>query len=225
MASDGADALKALGNAAYKEGRLGDALAFYQRAVAAAPGEAVYLSNCSAALYELGRYGEAARAALDGLACAATTDKLTQKLATRHAKSLFYQGRHAEAAEALGEIAGAVRGNAELEGMLSVAQAQAAQAAGGGEGGGVPSVPGVETGTGAGGTPSCDVIHAACRPPPEHHIDEFWVFGQRACPGVVASLMCVRLRVRVCVCACVCVCARARAEGVLASSWGGGAGL
>ena len=45
MASSGteaADALKTQGNAAYKQGRLGEALSFYERAAAAQPGHAVY---------------------------------------------------------------------------------------------------------------------------------------------------------------------------------------
>lgn len=54
--AEAAKALKEKGNVAYKQGHLQQALSFYQEAAAAQPDHAVYLANCSAALYELGRY-------------------------------------------------------------------------------------------------------------------------------------------------------------------------
>lgn len=51
--------LKEDGNAAFKAFKLERAVEFYSAAIAAAPGDAVYVANRSAALFEAGRYAEA----------------------------------------------------------------------------------------------------------------------------------------------------------------------
>lgn len=122
----------------------------------------------------LGRYEHASRAALDGLECGVTTEKLTQKLLTRHAKSCFFMAQYSEATDALRKISSAL--GTELEGMLAVAVAEVEAAEAAGHHAelmvGRSTVPGVCV---ADNTSS---IHAACRPPAEEHIDEFWIFGQ-----------------------------------------------
>ncbi|KAH9605844.1 hypothetical protein KSS87_000667 [Heliosperma pusillum] len=53
--------LKRVGNEHYKRGHFGEALLFYDRAIAISPGNASYRSNRAAALTGLGRVGEAVR--------------------------------------------------------------------------------------------------------------------------------------------------------------------
>jgi tetratricopeptide (TPR) repeat protein len=58
MAATDAEALKQRGNVAYTAGRLEEARELYSQAVGADPTNAVYRSNRSACLFELGRYVE-----------------------------------------------------------------------------------------------------------------------------------------------------------------------
>lgn len=53
--------VKRAGNEHYRRGHFGEALSFYDRAIALSPGNAAYRSNRAAALTGLGKLGEASR--------------------------------------------------------------------------------------------------------------------------------------------------------------------
>lgn len=83
--------LKEEGNKAFVAWRLTEAIDLYSQAIAAAPTDAVYYANRSAALYEAGRYSEALKDIEEALALG-TTAKITVKLCTRAARCALWSG-------------------------------------------------------------------------------------------------------------------------------------
>jgi tetratricopeptide (TPR) repeat protein len=97
-------ALKASGNAAFQELRLHHAIDLYTKAIQAAPSEAVYYANRSAALFEAGEYS---RALVDiGSALQRSPDAvLAAKLALRAARCALWQGGYQAAQQWLDHTA------------------------------------------------------------------------------------------------------------------------
>ncbi|EJD44615.1 hypothetical protein AURDEDRAFT_137443 [Auricularia subglabra TFB-10046 SS5] len=86
-----AEKLKESGNAAFTAGRYEEAAKLYAQASTKAPGEPVYLSNLSAAQFELGDYGACATTILKTAPLLNnSTDALQRKLAHRLARSLCH---------------------------------------------------------------------------------------------------------------------------------------
>ena len=83
--------LKAEGNEAFKAFKLDKAVDLYSAAMSAAPNDAVYPANRSAALFEAGRYAESIADAELSLSLS-PTPQLAAKLALRAARSALWQG-------------------------------------------------------------------------------------------------------------------------------------
>ena len=90
--------LKAAGNAAFKASKLEHAIDLYSCAMAAAPDDAVYVSNRSAALFEAGRYASCVADVGTALQ-RSPSDALAAKLALRAARAELWGG-NIDAAEA-----------------------------------------------------------------------------------------------------------------------------
>ncbi|THH19933.1 hypothetical protein EUX98_g8683 [Antrodiella citrinella] len=90
---DKATQLKEAGNLKFKQRSFHEAVKLYCQAEAAAPHEAVYSSNLSAALYELGDYASCLQAicrATNKLTEQEAQSSLSPRLSTRLAKTLSY---------------------------------------------------------------------------------------------------------------------------------------
>ncbi|EJD44613.1 hypothetical protein AURDEDRAFT_185020 [Auricularia subglabra TFB-10046 SS5] len=86
-----ADKLKESGNASFTSGRYEDAAKFYAEAAALAPNDPVYLSNLSAAQFELGDYGACATTIIKAAPLLDNaTDALRLKLTHRLARALCH---------------------------------------------------------------------------------------------------------------------------------------
>jgi eukaryotic-like serine/threonine-protein kinase len=117
-------AYKDLGVFYFGQGRLHDALPLFQRVVELTPDNYSGYSNVGAALLQLGRLGEAARALEKSLALRPTDPALTN-LGTVY----FYQGRYSEAAALYRKAAALNPIDARLWGNLGDAERWSGQAA------------------------------------------------------------------------------------------------
>ncbi|KII91875.1 hypothetical protein PLICRDRAFT_157310 [Plicaturopsis crispa FD-325 SS-3] len=88
--SDTAKALKEKGNACFKNGQRAEAAQYYYKAEKADPTDAVYPSNLSAALYELGDYAGCINAIQRSAQLESSSPALLAKLSTRLAKALSH---------------------------------------------------------------------------------------------------------------------------------------